>query len=158
MSAVVSNGYAAKRAIIEHLQEVSRQGQGGLGQAQVSYAWPGATGELVQVFGGLVQFTQPGDEDLADGDDVLVKETATVSLHIRAVVSPPPAGGVAQVEELIEQIGDEIADEIARNRHMAGGHSFLRILDGLADEEPIDGGTAARLTLHLAVDSYLTPA
>ena len=162
MTAVATNGYAAKRAIIERLTAVAhlRAGQVGLGQAKVSYNWNAAgISEVVTVFGGLVTFTPrygPGEE-LQDGDDVLAPETATISLHIRAAISPPPDGGLADVEELVEQIADEIADEISRNRHIAGGHSFARIVDGLGDEEPADDALAARLTMHIAVDSYLAP-
>ena len=159
VNAVITNGYAAKRAIIDHLKEVAGRGQGALGQAKVSYAWgEGGTTELVSVFGGLVSFVHPGEEDLHDGNDVLVKETATVSVHIRAAVNPPPEGGLEAVEELVEQIGDEIADEVARNPHMAGGHSTARIVDGTGDQEPLDDALAARLSIHISVDSYLTPS
>ena len=158
MSEIITNGYAAKRAIIARLLEISNLGQGGLGQAKVSYNWGAAgTTEAVSVFGGLVTFQQPGEEDLYDGGNVLVRETATVSLHIRANITPPPDGGLEAVEELIEAIGDEIADEIARNRHIAGGKSTARIVDGIGDQEPIDDGLAARLSIHIAVDSYLIP-
>jgi hypothetical protein len=161
MSAVITNGYAAKRAIIDHLAQAAaeRQGQPGLGQAAVNYSWPGNNGSLVQVFGGLVTFVQPHDDDLVDGArDVLVKEIATVSVHIRAVITPPPADGLQAVEELVEEIGDQIADELARYPHMAGGHSLARIVDGVCDEEPVDDSSAARMTMHIVVESYLTPA
>jgi hypothetical protein len=161
MRAIATNGYAAKRAIIDRLAEVSRLGSSpGLARAKVSYNW-GARGTtaMISVFGGLVTFApRTGEgEELVDGDDVLAPETATVSLHIRVVIDPPPPGGLEDVEELVEQIADEIADEIARNRHIAGGHSFAKIIDGLGDEEPVGDGLAARLTMHIAVDSWLTP-
>lgn len=158
MTAVVTNGYAAKRAIIARLTELATLGQGELGKAKVSYNWGAAgTTEMVSVFGGLVTFSSSSDEDVADGDSVLSKETAVISLHIRAAISPPPAGGLEDVEELVETIGDEIADEISRNRRIAGGNSRARIIDGLGDEEPVDDALAARLSLHIAVESYLTP-
>jgi hypothetical protein len=157
MNAIITNGYAAKRAIIARLQQVSAQGQGGLGQAKVSYSWEGSNTQQISVFGGLVSFVQPGDEDLQEGNDVIPKETATISLHARAAIAPPPDGGYEAVEELLEQIGDEIADLIARERHIGGGHSFARIVDGTGDEEPVDDALAGRLSIHIAVDSYLTP-
>ena len=160
MSALITNGYAAKRAIIAHLAELAARGIGALGQykAKVSYGWEGGTGDAVQVFGGLVSFTQPpGEDDLQDGDDILPKEFATISLHIRVLISPPPADGIAAVEEVIEEIGDQVADELARNRHLAGGSSVSRIIDGVADQEPADGGLAARMTMHIQVESYLVP-
>jgi len=160
MTAVATNGYAAKRALIEELDAVSKRSQGALAKAKVSYNWNanGVT-EQVSVFGGLVTFSsRMGEgEELVDGTDVVFPETAIISLHIRAVISPPPDGGLPDVEELVEAVADEIADVIARNRHIAGGHSFARIMDGLGDEEPVDDALAARLTMHIAVDSYLAP-
>lgn len=154
---VITNAYAAKRAIIDRLAQISAQGQGGLGQAKVSYGWDGANTALVSVFGGLVTFVHPGDEDAYDGKDVLVQEIATISVHIRAAILPPPEGGLQSVEELIEQIGDEIADEVARHPDLAGGSSRARIADGTGDQEPIDDGLCARLTIHISVESYLIP-
>src|SRR5262245_39202206 len=148
---VSTNGYAAKRAIIARLQELSRLGQGVLGRAKVNYQWSGTTSNLIEVFGGVVSFNQPGQEDVAEGG--LVQEFATISLHIRIYANPPLANGLQDVEDMIEEAADQIANEIAVNPRIAGGHSYARILDGIGDQEEVPEGQCARLTLHIGVTS-----
>jgi len=158
MSTASTNAYAAKRAIIDALTARAALKQGGLGQAKVTYAWDGGTGgDLVQVFGGLVYFTQAGDDDAVDGDQRLVKEEALISIHTRVSINPiPPDGEPArEADELVEAILDDIADEVARNRHLAGGHSICRIADGNGGPEPGDGETVASASIHIAIESYV---
>jgi len=152
---MTTNAYAAKRALFDRLTELAALGGGALAGVQVAYAYPGATAKAECVYGGGVTFDQPGEDDMVDGKQVLVKEDAQVSVHIRIVQSPPSADGIRDTDERAEAIGDAIGEALAANPHLAGGHSVTRILGGQGDYAPTDTQAVSILSYRISVESYL---
>lgn len=158
---MTTNAYAAKREIIRRLRERAAQPGNALTGVQVLYAWNAARAEKVCVYGGGVVFEQPEEDALVDGKRRLVKETATVGLHIRAAnadLDPDPdVDDIAGTDLICEQIGEEIGRMFAANPHLAGGHSVSVVSGGQGDYSPDDTQAVSTLGYRIGVDSYLDP-
>lgn len=150
-----TNAYAAKREIFQALRLRAVEGSK-LAEAYISYGDPGKFVEAITVYGGGIVFDQSGEEDLQDGDDILVHEVAVLGMHIRVEQSPLPDGVQDPVEvtdEIAEGLGDEIAGLFASNRRLAGGMSISRIVGGQCDHYLTDTSAVSVLTLRVSVES-----
>jgi len=152
-----TNAYAAKRDIIAALRAAKVAGSA-LADALISYSDPGVFAEGQMIYGGGIVFEQPGEEDLVDGDDILVHEVAVLGLHIRVEQSPLPDGlqdPVEVTDEIAEGLGDEVARLLAANRHLAGGMSISRIVGGQCDHNLTDTAAVSVLTLRISIEADL---
>jgi hypothetical protein len=152
-----TNAYAAKREIVAALRAAKVQGSA-LADALISYGDPGVFGEGQMIYGGGIIFEQPGEEDLVDGPDILIHETAVLGLHIRVEQSPLPDGlqdPVEATDQIAEGLGDEVARLLAGNRQLAGGMSISRIVGGQCDHNLTDTSSVSVLTLRISIESDL---
>jgi hypothetical protein len=153
---LTTNVYAAKRAIIARLQQRAAELGNPLSGVQVAYAWPGATAELVCVYGGGVLFDQPEEEAVQSGPhDRLAKEAATVTVHIRVAQSPPGEGGIADTDQLAEAVGAEVGRLLLAEPNLAGGSSVARVVSGQGDYSPVDDQAVSILSYRVGVDSWV---
>lgn len=158
---MTTNAYAAKREIIRALQEHSQRQGHALTAVQVLYAWNASKAQDICVYGGGVVFDQPEEEDLVDGKRRLVKESATVGLHIRVAnpnLNPDPAVDDIEATDIrCEEIGEEIGRMLSLNPHLAGGHSVSAVRSGQGDYSPDDTKAVSTLAYRVSVESYLDP-
>lgn len=153
---MATNGFAAKRAIIDQLRKRSLEQGNPLSGVQVLYKFSMSKAEQVCVYGGGFTFDQPGDDDAVDGNrNRLPFEETTVGVHVRVAVSPPPEDEQA-TDVMAEEIGDEIARLFAGQPNLAGGKSVTRIRGGQADYSPNDDSDTSILSILVSVQSYLT--
>lgn len=153
---VSTNAYAAKRGLFDRLREIKADPAGPFVDWFISYSDPGKFGEGQTIYGGGIIFDQAGDEDLADGLDTLVHEIAVLGLHIRVEMPPPPDTDRDPVEitdEVAESVGDALAQRLAEEPHLAGGHSISRIVGGQCDHYLTDTSAVSVLTLRISVES-----
>jgi hypothetical protein len=153
---VSTNAYAAKRALRDRFREITADPSGLFADWVVSYGDPGTFGEGLMLYGGGVLFDQTGDEDLVDGPDTLVHEIAVHGWHIRVEQAPIPGDEREPVEatdELAEAAGDALAQCLAENPRLAGGHSVSRIVGGQCDHYVTDTSAVSVLTLRISVES-----
>jgi hypothetical protein len=149
-----TNAYAAKRAIFDRLRERSHQPSNRLSDALVSYADPGKFAEGHMVYGGGIVFDQPKEDELADGDDILTHELATIGVHVRVEIPTPEDGRGCEVsDEICEGIGEEIGEMFRADRHLAGGTSITRIAGGQCDQGSTDTTVTSTLTYYVDVES-----
>lgn len=165
MSTRLTRGYEAKRALIARLKALSGLPGTALSDVQVQYAAKMSTMRSVCVYGGTIAFEQPGEEDAYAGPmDRLVKETATIGLHIRVSVSPPAAvaegsgepEGTEVTDMRAEQIGNTVAELLMAEPALAGDRAVVAIVAGLGDYSPNDDADVSTLSLRVAVESYLS--
>jgi hypothetical protein len=151
--------YAAKRAVVDRLVQRAAQPGNALSGVQVAYSWPGNTAAMECVYGGGVTFDQPGTDDAVDSQrHRLVKETATVGVHIRIAASPPDAvEPIRATDARAEAIGDEIGALLAAQPGLAGGSSVARLLRGQGDYSPTDDQAVSTLSYQISVESYIQP-
>lgn len=154
---LATNGYAAKRAIIDALKERAQQQGNPLTGRQVAYSWPGGRAEKICVYGGALTFRRPGDDDAADGeDDVLADEVVDLGLHIRAAAMPEGDEPIEAMDILVEQIADEVAEVLGRSPRLAGGSSISRIGGGQGEYSILaNNEVVSNLALLITVESYL---
>lgn len=153
---VCTNGYAAKREIFDRFRSYAADPGGPLFDWLVSYSDPGKFAEGRMIYGGGVVFDQSGENDIQDGEDVLVREIAVLGVHLRVEQSPSPDGGTDPVEvtdEVAETAGDALAQLLAENPRLAGGASISRIVGGQCDHYLTDTGAVSVLTLRVSVES-----
>ena len=152
-----TNSYAAKRDVFAALRAAQVPGSR-LADAVISYSDPGVFAEGQMIYGGGIVFEQPGEEDVQDGPDILVRETAVLGVHIRVEQAPPPDGvpnAVEFTDEIAEGLGDEVAQLLAANRRLAGGMSISRIVGGQCDHYLTDTSAVSVLTLRISVEADL---
>lgn len=155
---VSTNAYAAKRALFARLREVKADPAGPFVDWLISYSDPGVFGQGLMIYGGGAIWDQSGEDDVQDGDDTLVSETAVLGLHIRVEQSPDPNPDRDPVEvsdEIAETMGDALAQVLADDPHLCGGHSVARIVGGQCDHYHSDEKTVSVLTLRVSVQSNI---
>jgi len=153
----LTNGYAAKRAIMRAIAARAAQPGNPLSDVQVLYKLRTSVMEKVCIYGGGFIFEQAsgdGEDDLVDGPARLPFERLIVAVHIRMVVSPPDLDMEA-TDIAVELMGDEIAAMVARDPHLAGGKSSAYFVGGEGDYTPDDASDIVTLSTRIAVDSYV---
>lgn len=142
-----TNAYAAKRALIDRLTELSQVVGHPLEGVQVADAYPAGITDRC-IYGGGARFVQ--DEGAAEA--VLRHETVTTGLYVRVFGRDLD---VRDTEVIAEGFADVIADELVKNPELADSLSFTQITAGSADFYPADDGVEAVLALSVDVESWL---
>ena len=142
--------YSVKRVIFDRLTLETGPGLL-LDGVQVSYAYPGLVQDVC-VYGGGVVFDQPGTDDVVDGDDVAVREQATIRLYVRIVGRSLT---VAQTEIKAEGIGDVIGALLRTNPRIAGAQTHTRIAGGTGDYQNTDDGPIVILAYRVTTVAYV---
>lgn len=154
-----TNAYAAKRAIIDRLKQLSAVPGNAMSGVQVLYAYRPAAAELVCVYGGAVVFDRDKDDAAVDGNsNRLEKETATVGVHIRVAMEPPDDSDGEPIEATdvrAEEIGEAIGEVLSAEPRLAGGSSVTSIAGGQGDYAPTDTRAVSRLSYRVTVESYI---
>lgn len=142
-----TNAYAAKRAIIDRFDTLSKVVGHPLEGVQVTDSYPRDLADR-SIYGGGARFTQ--DQESAE-PGLLRFETVTTGLYVRVL----QAGEVRDVEAALEALGDIVADVLAEDPDLGGEMTFLQIAAGSADFYPTDSGIEAILALSVQVESHL---
>jgi hypothetical protein len=139
--------YDAKAALIVLLQAASVPA-GTLDGVDVSYAWEPQAG-LRCLYGGGVAFE---NEDAVGEPGVLSRETATVSLYIRATNRPP--GPVQDTDAAVKAIRVAVQAILKANSKIGGVWSWEGIVAGRGDYSRTDDETVSVLSLQVRLGSY----
>lgn len=143
-----TNAYAAKRALINRLTVLAATGQP-LEGVQVVDSYPRDVTDRC-VYGGGARFTQTQE---AAEPGALRFETVTTGLYARVLGR---GLDVRATEQLVETLGDVVADVLADDPDLGGGLTFTQLVAGSADFYPNDDGVEAILALSVQIESHLT--
>ena len=143
--------YAAKRALIDALAAKTAVGQP-LEGWQVEYAAPGNFG-LLCIYGGGGRFDHA--PTVAE-PNVLVDETATVGLYLRAMAHTPST--VRDTDTLVETCAAQVTAVLAASPNLGGGLSWQGITSGMADYSISDDEVFSILGLQVLLGKRVTYA
>jgi hypothetical protein len=123
----------------------------------VTYAYEAGSGERC-IYAGQGSFDQPGEEDVASGTEVLVREDATVYLYVRVVAR---GGTVRDAERDAEAVGRALVAQIRKQAYTllgvdsAGTHPYVRVTGGQASFTQDDDQATAILGYRITTSSYV---
>jgi hypothetical protein len=143
--------YVARRALIDALAAKTAVGQP-LDGWQVSYAAPGNMG-LLCIYGGGFRFDHT--PTVAE-PDVLVDETTTVVLVLRAMAKTPAE--VRDTDTLVETGAAQVTAVLAASPNLGGGLSWQGISGGQGDYGITDDEVWSTLGLQVVLGKRVTYA
>lgn len=150
----MSDVFDALAALVKALTALTGAG-GELEGVQVAYAMLPAKLTPLAIYGGRVRFTR-SDDTAVDGDDELTAEAGTADLYVRVKLPLTDApNGIVDSDRRARQLGAVVENTIAKNRRMAGPHTYMRIAGGDRDYTYDDDSVTSSLLYSIAVDSYL---
>ena len=143
--------YVARRALIDALAAKTAVGQP-LEGIQVEYSVPGQFTSLCIYAGGL-RFTH--DQTVAE-QNVLVDETATVSLYLRALAHTPAT--VRDTDTTVETMAASVTAVLAAAPNLGGGLAWQGITGGQGDYSVTDDEVISILAVQILLGKRVTYA
>jgi hypothetical protein len=139
--------YDAKAALIDLLQAAAVPA-GLLDGWDVAYAWDKNAG-LRSIYGGGVSFEA---EDALGEPQVMARETATISLYLKAVNRPPTA--VEDTDAAVKAGRAAVHAVLKANPKIGGQWSWEGIVGGRGDYAQPDDATESVLFLQIRFGTY----
>jgi hypothetical protein len=143
--------YVARRALIDALIAKTGVGQP-LEGIQVEYSAPGNFGELC-IYGGGLRFDHI--PTVAE-QNVMVDETASVGLYLRAVARSPMV--VRDTDTLVEGMAGQVTAVLAASPNLGGGLAWQGISGGQGDYSVTDDEVVSILALQVVLGKHVTYA
>ena len=157
-----TNMYVAKRAIFARLVQLAAGG-GPLatlgvdgGPLQVKYDNRMRGMEDRCIYGGGARFEQPDDQRISDGYRELAQEEAVSVWFVR--VSGPVDTDIADLDEEAEEILAAVAQVIATEPDIAGGHSRSYLGSGQGDYVADDEENVSLISCEIHTQSQIEGA
>lgn len=145
---MTTNGFVAKAALVELLQAQTGPGEL-LDDVDVNYAYHGNVG-LKSIYLGGLAFDQV---DAVAERNVLLQESVTVGLYMRAVLRP--ATDVSETDLIVADMGAAVGAILKANPSLAGGLTWQGITGGQADYSRTDDETISVLLYNIVFGAYL---
>lgn len=156
---MTTNAYAAKRAIVNRLQELARGG-GPLstlgvdgGPLQVKYDNRPKDMERRCIYGGGVRFDRPPEKTVVDGRRELAGEDAVTTWFVR--VKGFSDDEIEDLDEAAETIGEALGGIFADEPTIAGGRSVSKIVAGQGDYSYDDTDNVSLLMYEVHTESVI---
>lgn len=145
-----TNATAAKRAAINVLKAQTGAGQL-LDGIDVKYAYRGQVGPQCVYGGG---WRMEGEDAVAEGPGVLVRELVTVSLYVR--ILKRPAVDVEDTDVIADGVATAIGTVFKANPKLGGPLTVVGIGGGQGDYSTTDDETISIHAYQVRIQSFVT--